>query len=108
MATKTRVLVVDSDLDNLSKIYLGLIHRNYKPEASDNTEEIPERVKRMKPAVIIIGNKEYLLPLQKMKIPIILLIDKDTCTKGLTDELTLLQKPVSLDTLVHTIESLVI
>ena len=109
MTTRTRILVVDSDLDNLSKIYLGLIHRNYKAEASDNTEEIPERIKRMKPAVIIVGKKEYLFPLGKSRIPVILLVDKaeTVCLKGEPD-LILLEKPVSMDTLVHTIESLVV
>ena len=109
MTTRIRILVVDNDLDNLSKIYLGLIHRNYKAEASDNTDEIPERIKRMKPAVIIVGKREYLSPLGKSRIPVILLVDKlETTCSDSDPDLVLLEKPVSMDTLVHTIESLVI
>jgi DNA-binding response OmpR family regulator len=108
MTTRTRILIIDTDLDSLSKIYLGLIHRNYKTEASDNTEEIPERVKRLKPAVIIIGKKEYLQQLQKFNIPVILILDKDEETIRSGDEIIILHKPVSIDQLIQAIESVLI
>lgn len=54
MPKKARVLVVDSDLHTLSKIYLSLIHRNYKVEATDNAQEIVARVDRFKPRLVIL------------------------------------------------------
>jgi DNA-binding response OmpR family regulator len=54
MPKKARVLVVDSDLHTLSKIYLSLIHRNYKVEATDNAQEIMARTERFKPRLIIL------------------------------------------------------
>jgi CheY-like chemotaxis protein len=54
MFTRTRVLVVDSDLHNLSRIYLSLIHKGYKVEASEDGLEIIQRVERFKPSVIIL------------------------------------------------------
>ena len=108
MTTRTRILVVDNDLDNLSRIYLGLIHRNYKAEATDNTAEIPERIKRMKPAVIIMGKMAYLTSLAKSRIPVILLMEKsEQACPNMDPGVVLLEKPVSIDTLVDTIESLV-
>ena len=54
MPKKARVLVVDSDLHTLSKIYLSLIHRNYKVEATDNAQEIVASVDRFKPRLVIL------------------------------------------------------
>ena len=54
MPKKARVLVVDSDLHTLSKIYLSLLHRDYKVEATDDAQEIAARTERFKPRVIIL------------------------------------------------------
>ena len=54
MSKKARILVVDSDLHTLSKIYLGLIHKNYKVEATDDANEIIPRTERFKPRLIIL------------------------------------------------------
>lgn len=109
MATRTKVLVVDSDLDTLSKIYLALVHRNYKAEASDKASEILERLKRLKPALIILGPKEYSQISAQLKIPAVVV--------GLTEELSklvpvaesvFLQKPFTVDALMKAIESMII
>lgn len=55
MSKSTRILVVDSDLHRLSKIYLSLIHKNYKVEASDDAQEIMQRTERFKPRLIILN-----------------------------------------------------
>jgi DNA-binding response OmpR family regulator len=55
MSKRTRILVVDSDLHALSKIYLSLIHKNYKVEASDDAQEIMARTERFKPRLIILN-----------------------------------------------------
>jgi CheY-like chemotaxis protein len=54
MLKRTRVLVVDSDLHNLSRIYLSLIHKGYKVEASEDGQEIIQRMERFKPSISII------------------------------------------------------
>ncbi len=55
MSKSTRILVVDSDLHTLSKIYLSLIHKNYRVEASDDALEIIPRTERFKPRLIILN-----------------------------------------------------
>ena len=54
MSKKVRILVVDSDLHTLSKIYLGLIHKDYKVEATDDANEIIPRTYRFKPRLLIV------------------------------------------------------
>lgn len=56
MSQKPKVLVVDSDLHTLSKIYLSLIHKDYKVEATNEAQEIVARVERFKPRVIILNS----------------------------------------------------
>jgi hypothetical protein len=108
MATRTKILVVDHDLATLSRIYLALVHRNYKTEASDKEEEIAERIKRLKPALVILGKKEYFAYRDKLKTPCIVLVDQEEPADFPTPEdVVLLKKPVQLDVLVHTIEELV-
>jgi len=51
---KEKISVVDADLDTLSKIHLVLIHRRFKTEACKDAVDIPERLKKFKPAVIIL------------------------------------------------------
>jgi len=109
MSTKTKILVVDNDLATLSRIYLALVHRNYKVEASDKQEEIAERIKRFRPAILIIGAEEYLSQKGKIKIPCIVLAEKEKL-EGITpdDEVFPMENPVPIDTLVRTIDDLVI
>jgi DNA-binding response OmpR family regulator len=55
MSKRARILVVDSDLHVLSKIYLSLIHKDYKVEATDDAQEIVARTERFKPRLIILS-----------------------------------------------------
>jgi DNA-binding response OmpR family regulator len=109
MVKRTKILVVDSDLDSLSRIYLALAHRNYKTEVSDRQEEIRERSRRLKPVVIILGKKEYLSEKDNLKVPVIVLVDRDDNREfHLGDDCRLLEKPVKLDQLFRTMDELVI
>ena len=108
MASRTKVLVVVSDLAALSRIYLALVHRNYRAEATDKSEEIQERIKRLKPSVIILGMKEYLSLSQKLKVPAVLLVEQQQEVHSLPDEVIALQKPFDISALIRTIESLVV
>lgn len=108
MATRKKILVVDSDLDLLSRIYLGLLHRNYKVEATDKVSEVEERMKRLKPSLLILGTQDYLADLGKLKIPFIVLLGKDEMPANHYQvELNLLEKPIVIDKLVRTIEELI-
>jgi CheY-like chemotaxis protein len=105
---REKILVVDHDLDNLSRIYLALIHRGFKMEACDNPEEINERLKRFKPAVIVLNVKEYERIMDRLKIPAVVLIEiQATSGVPLNDGDVLLRKPVSSDALVKVVEKLI-
>lgn len=108
MASRTRVLVVVSDLAALSRIYLALLHRNYRTEATDKLDGITERIKKMKPSVMVLGMKEYDFMKQVLKIPAVLLVEPEEEVQFLPDEIIVLQKPFAIETLIHSIESLVI
>lgn len=106
---REKILIVDQDLDTLSRIYLGLIHRKFKAEACNNPQEIPERLKRFKPAVIVLNLKEYHSVSEKLKIPAIVLIEKDNepVRIPLNDGDIQLIKPVAIDALIKAVEKLV-
>ena len=108
MATRKKILVVDNDLDLLSRIYLGLLHRNYKVEATDKVSEVEERMKRLKPSLLILGKQDYLNEIGALKIPFIVLVDKDEMPVNHSKvELNLFEKPVSIEKLVRTLEELI-
>ncbi|HUR12126.1 MAG TPA: hypothetical protein VM012_12185 [Flavitalea sp.] len=108
MSIRTKILVVHHDLDVLSRIYLSLVHRNYKAEATDNWEEVPERLKRFRPSLVIIGIEEFILLQKHVKVPGIVLLRKgDQQDISLPDDFIGIENPVT-DVLIHAIESLVI
>jgi DNA-binding response OmpR family regulator len=106
---RTRVLVADSDLDTLSKVYLALLHRNYKAEACNRYDELPARIRRMKPAVLIMDLPAYQLYGEKMKTPQIILLEKQAAPFIATDGATLvLFKPFSMEQLMRHVQQLVV
>jgi DNA-binding response OmpR family regulator len=106
MARK-RILVVDRDLDSLTRIYLALIHRNYKTEASDKPEEMEERIKRLKPMLMIVGPDEYELIKDELKTPAIIVVANDFSeTIHLNDGDKVLRKPIHVDQLMQLIDEL--
>jgi DNA-binding response OmpR family regulator len=105
---REKILAVDYDLDSLSRIYLALIHRKYKAEACNNPEEISARLKRFKPAVVILTLNEYKLHYKKLKIPAIVLVEKENAgVIHLNDGDIQLKKPVYTDELIKFVERLV-
>jgi len=107
MANKIKVLVVNNDLNLLSKIYLTLLHRNYKVEASDKTEEISERLKRFKPAVLVAGVNEYQFIMDKLKIPVVV-IGADATGIVASEDVIHLLLPFHAEELVKAIEKLTV
>ena len=108
MATNAKVLVVDSDLNALSRIYLALVHRNYNAEASDTVAETRERMQRLKPAVLIIGEAAYLQLNERFKIPVIVLMENESSELVDDAELRIVEKSIPLDMLIQLIEELVV
>jgi hypothetical protein len=105
---REKVLVVDHDLDHLTRIYLALIHRKFKAEACNNPEEITQRLKRFRPFVIVLPSKEYISLREKLKISAIVVAEQNELTASqLNDGDILLKKPVQTETLMKAVESLV-
>jgi len=104
---REKILVVDSDLDSLSKIYLALIHRKFKVEACNNPEEFSDRMKRFKPAVVILNADEYSIRSKKLKQPAVVMIDSENHSVELNDGDISLTKPVSVDELIKAVERLI-
>ena len=99
--------MVDPDLDSLSKIYLALIHRKFKVEACNNPEEFSDRIKRFKPAIVILNSKEYSIRSKKLKLPAIVVVDKEHPAVQLNDGDFSLAKPVSVDELIKAVEKFI-
>jgi DNA-binding response OmpR family regulator len=104
---REKILVVDKDLDNLSRIYLALIHRKFKAEACNNSEEISARIRRFKPAIIILNLPDYSSISDKLKIPAIVLLESGDAGAILNYGDLSLKKPVQIDELIKTIEMIV-
>jgi hypothetical protein len=104
---REKVLIVDQDLDTLSRIYLALVHRKFKAEACNNSQEIPERLKRFKPAVIILGPEDYTDIGRKLRIPAIVLLDDGSAPPELNYGDIQLKKPVTADLVIKTLEKLI-
>jgi DNA-binding response OmpR family regulator len=104
---RAKILVVDQDLDSLSRVYLALIHRKFKVEACNNSLEVSERLKRFRPAVVILNSDEYDLYREKLKIPAIKLVGQQKTITHLNDGDIHLKKPVQVGALVKAVERLV-
>jgi len=104
---REKILMVDSDLDSLSKIYLALVHRKFKVEACNNSAEISDRLKRFKPEIVILNLDEYNNYSRKLKPLAVVIADKENAgTTDLNVGDILLTKPLALDDLIKAVESL--
>ena len=109
MITRTKILIVDPDIDSLSKIYLALLHRNYKVEACNNEKEVQERLKRLKPNILIIQYQLYWEVEKKLKIPVVVLIDQlQKTTIREQEDIKLLIKPIHTEDLLKAVKSLTV
>ena len=109
MASKAKILVVDHDIDSLSKIYLNLLHRNYKVEVCNNGTEVLDRLKRLKPSILIIHHKMYWEIEKKLKIPAIVLVDGFPGVHiNEQEDLKVISKPIKTDLLINAVERLTI
>ena len=104
---KEKILVVEQDLVSLSRMYLALIHRQFKTEACNQPDEIGARIKRFKPAVIILNSEEYNTINNKLKIPAVVLYERAGDIAVLNYGDTELKKPVQIDELIKAVEKIV-
>lgn len=104
---RQKILVVDSDLDILSRIYLSLLHRNYNVEASDKAEEVLDRIKRFKPALLILEASHYNKVRDKLKTTTIVLTEKDQ-SQQLNYGDVQLTKPFQTEKLIKLVEDWII
>lgn len=104
---REKILVIDHDLDVLSRIYLALIHRKFKTEACNNPEEIAARIKRFRPEVIILDLINYNAISSKLKIPAIVLFENGGAGTELNYGDIPLKKPVHVEELIKAVEKLV-
>jgi DNA-binding response OmpR family regulator len=99
MPKKARVLVVDSDLHTLSKIYLALLHRDYKVEATDNAQEITARTERFKPRVVILRSsaknltQEVYEELARRRMNVLLIAERNEIIPVAWRKLEVIQMP---------------
>jgi len=105
--TREKILVIDQDINSLSKIYLALIHRKFKAEACDNPEEIFARLKRFKPSVLILHLKQYEEISKKLNIPSVVIFEKEGTITQLNYGDIPLRKPVSTEVLMKAVEDLI-
>jgi len=104
---KGKVLVSHYDLDVLSRIYLLLIHKKYKAEATNKSEEIEQRLKRFKPDVLIVSSKDYVLVKEKLKKPAIVIADADQTKPELNYGDRVLKQPFQTSSLLQAVEELI-
>src|SRR5437763_14947490 len=109
MTANTRVLIADNDLESLSRLYLKLLHKQIKTEATNTADEIIARIQRFRPHVILLNPSLIELPAnnycKKLKadyrVTPILLIEPADRTLYLFDTMT---KPIDVDRLLQMIE----
>jgi hypothetical protein len=71
-------------------------------------QELKDRVKRLKPSVIILNKSDYINVMNDLKIPAVVLVNNQDRTGLPADgELMILEIPVQIDRLVEAIETLV-
>jgi hypothetical protein len=108
MIGKTKILVVDPDIDSLSKIYLKLLHRNL-PWSMQLPNEIDQRLKRLKPSIVIIHHELYWEIEKKLKMPVIVLYDQQSSISIREQaDLKILRKPVPAAELLIAVKSLTV
>ena len=104
---KGKVLVSHNDLDVLSRIYLLLIHKKYKAEATNKPEEIEQRIKRFKPDVLIISSVDYLFIKDKLRKPAIVITDSEQPKPALNYGDRILRQPFQTNSLLQAVEELI-
>lgn len=114
MPKKVKILIADSDLDLLSKLYLTLLHKGYRIEATNEPEEIISRMERYKPNLLILNDmmdgltKTILYDLYKKKTAVLLITEsKDPDSEFRFRKMEHLRKPFDMMQLENKIKELI-
>ncbi len=103
---RTRIALIGSDLDAMTRIYLGLKQRNYRVE----TTEVPvDRtwLRKFRPDVLILEQSGYEAIGAEQKMPVIVYLDADAAAFQHPEGVFLLRKPVQLDELLALLDRIV-
>jgi DNA-binding response OmpR family regulator len=117
MTNKQKILVFDDEMEELSKVYIGLLLKNFVVEATTDPSEISERAKRFKPDIVIVnndvvgfdGHELCSLVKRQMNKPIILMIDKNSSQLAKLDHCSadeIIMKPIDMIQMVDTVNRL--
>lgn len=112
-----RIMIVESDTDVLSIIYLALLHQDYVLEATADACEVKPRMERFKPDLVLIShnmpgadvNSLCAIIKNTLQIPVILLSNPYPAlyvNHLKTDDV--LEKPVNTDLMLSKISSLLL
>lgn len=52
---KRRVMVIEDEVDTITRLYIGLIRMDFDVEISDNTDDLGARLSRFKPHVLLLA-----------------------------------------------------
>lgn len=117
MSKKPKVLVVDNEMDSLAKIYINLLLKDFRVEATNVADEIIPRIKRFKPNAVIINNElpgfdafQVCAAVKEHNLPVILLIEKTSPATAQLDSCRadeVVYKPVDVNDLAQIILRLV-
>lgn len=55
MEVKPKILVVEDDMETLSKVYIELLYKDFRVEATNDNEELLSRFDRFRPDLLIIS-----------------------------------------------------
>ena len=103
---RTRIAVVGSDLDTLSRIYLGLTHRNYRVETSTNPDD-RDWLRKFRPDVLILDKAGYDAIGSRQKKPVIVYLEPGTASFTHPGDVFLLWKPVQMEALLSWLDKIV-
>jgi hypothetical protein len=103
---RTRIAVIGSDLDTLSRIYLGLTQRNYRVETST---QLPDRdwLRKFRPDVLIMSKADYDVIGAQQKKPVIVYLEAGAVKFDHPGDVFVLRKPVAMEELLALLEKIV-
>ena len=117
MAYKRKILLFDDEMDEISKLYIGLLLNDFLVEATTDPSEIADRTKRFEPDIVIVnndvpgfnGHEVCILVKRQMNKPIILMIDKNSAQPAKIDSCSadeIIMKPIDMSQMLETVKRL--
>jgi DNA-binding response OmpR family regulator len=108
-----RILVIDTDLFSLSKLFFTLLHLAPAVEACNALAEVPERIGRFEPDLVVLGSNmgaeslSHLTTwLRQQGLPTLLVTNPTECTLASLPVDGFLPKPTDRDSLRQAIGAL--